>query len=138
MDKLTQWTVQIENRTSTYALFVEWEKSSLTNLLGQSRALACITPNQGKSQSPSLTPPLDKLQENFTIFSQSESPIPFIPSDILLKLLKDEKPCNLSLRLVLRLQEVGLFTNHYTLVPTCIFQFRLATVEEVLASIKPK
>lgn len=136
VDKLIQWPVKIENRTTTYALFVEWDKSSLTNLQGQARTLACVTPNQGQSQLPSLTPPSDKLQENFTIFSQPESPVPFIPSVVLFKLAKEQKACNLSLRLVLRLQEVGLYTNQYTLVLACGFQFRIATLEEVLASAK--
>ena len=138
VDNLTQWPIQIENRTTTYALFVEWKSSSLTNLQGQSRELACVTPNRGQSQSPSLTPPSDKLQENFTIFTDKEPPVPFVPGDIIFKLFKEEKPCNLSLRLVLRLQEVGRYTNNYNLILSCGFQFRSVTLQDVLDALKAK
>ncbi|MFZ9739060.1 MAG: hypothetical protein ACO3EZ_13725 [Prochlorotrichaceae cyanobacterium] len=133
VDQLKQWSITIENKTTTYALFVDWQSSSLTNLQGQARSLACLTPNQGASQSSSLTPPLDKLQENFVIFSKSEELPSFVESGALFKLLREEKPCQLSLRLVLRLQEVGRYTNSYNLVLTCVFQFRNATLADVLS-----
>lgn len=134
VDKLKQWPIVVENKTTTYALFVDWKSSSLTNLAGQARELACLTPNRGVSQSSSLTPPLDKLQESFVIFSNTDQIPPFVEGALLFKLLKDQKPCQLSLRLVLRLQEVGRFTNTYNLVLSCIFQFRSATLEDVVAT----
>lgn len=134
VDKLKQWSIVVENKTTTYALFVDWKSSSLTNLQGQARELACLTPNRGASQSSSLTPPLDKLQENFVIFGNTDEIPAFVEGGALFKLLKEQKPCQLSLRLVLRLQEVGRFTNSYTLVLSCIFQFRSATVEDVVAT----
>ncbi|MEY2976702.1 MAG: hypothetical protein ACO3NK_12305 [Prochlorotrichaceae cyanobacterium] len=134
VDQLKQWSITIENKTTTYALFVDWQNSSLTNLQGQARSLACLTPNQGASQSSSLTPPLDKLQENFVIFSKSEDLPGFVDSGALFKLLKDEKPCQLSLRLVLRLQEVGRYTNSYNLFLNCVFQFRNATLADVVST----
>ena len=134
MNSLKQWPIVVENKTTTYALFVDWKSSSLTNLQGQARELACLTPNRGVSQSSSLTPPLDKLQENFVIFSNTDEIPPFVEGALLLKLLKQEKPCQLSLRLVLRLQEIGRFTNTYNLVLSCIFQFRSATLEDVVVN----
>ena len=134
VDKLKQWSIVVENKTTTYALFVDWKSSSLTNLQGQARELGCLTPNRGVSQSSSLTPPLDKLQESFVIFTNTDDIPAFVQSGPLFKLLKDQKPCQLSLRLMLRLQEVGRFTNTYNLVLSCTFQFRSATLEDVVST----
>lgn len=136
VDKINQWGIKLENKTNTYAIFVDWKTSTLTNLDGQNQTLACVTPNEGSSQSPSLVPPLEKLDEKFTIFTPNNEALPFVKGEVVFKRLDEEKPCTISLRLFLRLQEVGRNTNSYTLVLTCPFRFRKPSLQEVRDSMK--
>ncbi|WP_017714015.1 hypothetical protein [Prochlorothrix hollandica] len=121
----------VENRTRTYALFVEWQQSSLTNLNGQAQALACLTPNLGQSQSPSLVPPEGKLQETFRVATADGELQPLVDQELLWVMLNKKIPCQLSLRFLLRLQEVGRYQNSYTVVVSCPCSFRMATVQDL-------
>jgi len=119
------------NNTTTYGIWVEWERSFLTTLGGQAQQLACLTPNLGQSQSPSLVPPGGQLVENFRSATLDGQVQPLVPPDLLLKLLDKGAPCQLSLQLVLRLQETGRFQNSYTVIVACPCSFRLPTLQDL-------
>lgn len=121
----------MENQTSTYAVYVDWKQSSLTTLQGAAQELACLTPNLGQSQSPSLLPPNDKLRETFRIATADGEILPLVPPEQLLKQLLERKPCEIILRLVLKLQEVGRYQNSYLVVVSCPLRFRLPTLQDL-------
>lgn len=122
--------LEMDNQTSTYAIYVDWQQSSLTTLNGSAQELACLTPHLGQSQSPSLLPPNEKLREVFLIATTEDEVIPLVPPEILI-LLSKKVPCEIFLRLVLKFQEVGRYQNAYLVVVSCPCRFRLPTLQDL-------
>lgn len=68
-DRLDRLSIAIQNRTSTYAVFINWRESTLTDLRSQSRSLARISPNEGLSQNISMVPPQQQFRESLTVWT---------------------------------------------------------------------
>lgn len=92
ISQFTSLALEMENKTSTYAVYVDWKQSSLTTLQGAAQELACLTPNLGQSQSPSLLPPNDKLRETFRIATADGEMMHLVPPGLLLKFLAKKFP----------------------------------------------
>lgn len=131
LENLKQLPITVNNRTTTYAVYVDWQESALTNLNRNARSLACVTPNQGQSQSPSLVPPGDRLQENFTV-AQAE-PKPLIEPNIARQILTKNNSCQVILRLVLKLRTVGGTNLSHLIALTCPYNLRIFTMEDLVA-----
>jgi hypothetical protein len=126
-------SLTLRNESQTYAVLVEWANSTLTNLTGQANSLALINMATGLTQSPSLVPPREILQESFTIAQQAEDGklLPLVDPGSLLKRLTDkDKPIEnviIRLRLILKLQPVSNYaTQGHLLAISCPYRIRLA------------
>jgi hypothetical protein len=126
-------SLTLRNESQTYAVLVEWANSTLTNLTGQANSLALVNLATGLTQSPSLVPPREILQESFTIAQQLDdgglSPL-IDPGSLLKRLTDKDKPIDsvvIRLRLVLKLQPVSNYaTQGHLLAISCPYRIRLA------------
>ncbi len=70
LDQLSQLTVIIENKSSTYNVVVDWDQCALTDLEGRARRVIRVFPGMTsdlfQSQAISIIPSGQKLRENIT------------------------------------------------------------------------
>lgn len=133
-DRLDRLSLTIENRTTTYAIYINWKESTLTDLRSQSRSLARITPNEGLSQANSMVPPQQKFQEGLTVWT-GDRPLSLIdPFTLMAKVSttpEDEVACTIVLSLSIILKAVSNSSANHFLAVSCPIEFRPPTMADI-------
>ncbi|NJR70015.1 MAG: hypothetical protein HC771_16240 [Synechococcales cyanobacterium CRU_2_2] len=129
-------SLTLENRSSTYAVYINWKESWLTNGQGRSRSIARITPNEGISQNHSMIPPERTLKEVFTVMSD-KGPQPLQEALILHPLrqsgAKKDPKSSVLLSLSIQLKAVSQFSQSHLLAVSCPIEFSLPGDDEIKA-----
>lgn len=133
-DRLDRLTLTIANRTTTYAIYINWQESTLTDLRSQSRSLARITPNQGLSQATSMVPPAQRFRESLTVWT-GDRPLPLLEPFALMGKVgttpEGEVACKVVLSLSIGLKAVGNSKASHFLAVSCPIEFRAPSLEDM-------
>lgn len=133
-DCLDRFTLTIKNRTTTYAAYINWQESSLTDLRGQSRSLARITPNEGLSRSTTMVAPGQQFRESLTVWT-GDRPLNLVDAAFLMgrvtAVREGEVACKISLSLSIGLKAVGNFQANHFLAVSCPIEFRNPTLDDI-------
>ncbi len=134
-DKVNLLSLKIDNRSTTYAVYLNWKESWLTNARNQSRSIARITPSDGSfSQDASMVPPGRSLQEFFSVLT-AEGPQP-LPEALALHILRqegkaDNPSAKVLLSLSIQLKSVSQFSRNHLIAVSCPITLRLPSDDEV-------
>ena len=133
-DRLDRLSISIQNRTSTYAVYVKWSESTLTDLRSQSRSLARISPNEGLSQQTSMVPPQQQFRENLTVWT-GDRPLPLLEPFALMGKVdltpEGEKACAIVLSLSLVLKAVSKSQANHFIAVSCPIEFRAPSLDDI-------
>lgn len=132
-DTVALLSLTIENESTTYAVYINWKESWLTNSRGQSRSIARLTPNEGASQSTSMIPPERMLKEAFTVMT-SEGAQPLPEAMVLHSMRQEGKKSPTSsvlLSLSVQLRAVSQYNQNHLLALSCPISFTIPTEEEL-------
>ncbi len=133
-DRLDRLSLSIQNRTSTYAVFIKWSESTLTDLRSQSRSLARISPNEGLSQNISMVPPQQQFRESLTVWT-GDRPLPLLEPVALMskvdKTPEGEKACAIVLSLSVGLKAVSNSQAKHFIAVSCPIEFRAPSLDEI-------
>ncbi len=133
-DRLDRLNVSIENRTTTYAVYINWSESTLTDLRSQSRSLARISPNEGLSQNISMVPPQQQFRENLTVWT-GDRPLPLLEPFALMSKVditpEGEKACAIVLSLSIGLKAVSNSQANHFIAVSCPIEFRAPSLDDI-------
>lgn len=133
-DRLDRLSLTIANRTTTYAIYLNWQESTLTDLRSQSRSLARITPNQGLSQTTSMVPPAQRFRESVTVWT-GDRPLPLLePFSLMGKVAttpEGDVACTIVLSLSIGLKAVSNSKASHFLAVSCPIEFRAPSLEDM-------
>ncbi len=134
-DTVELLSLTIDNQSTTYAVYVNWKESWLTNARSQSRSIARLTPNEGASQSTSMIPPERTLKESFTVMT-SEGAQP-LPETMVLHPMrqagKKDPKSSVLLSLSVQLRAVSQYNQNHLLALSCPINFAIPNEEELQA-----
>lgn len=135
-------SITIENRSTTYAVYMNWKESWLTNSSKQSRSIARLTPNEGISQNASMVPPEQVIKEAFTIMTPDGIPQP-IPEAVKLHLLRQANQsknpsAQVLLSLSIQLRSVSQYSKNHLIAVSCPITFKIPTDDQVQEWVKRK
>jgi hypothetical protein len=133
-DKTDLLALTIENRSNTYAIYINWKDSWLTNSQGRSRSIARITPNEGISQNSSMIPPERQLKEIFTVMGQDGAQ-PLQEALMLHRMrqigLQKDPKSSILLSLSIQLRAVSQFNQNHLIAVSCPIEFSLPSDGEL-------
>lgn len=133
-DRLDRLSISIQNRTTTYAVFINWSESTLTDLRSQSRSLARISPNEGLSQNISMVPPQQQFRESLTVWT-GDRPLPLLEPFALMGKIdmtpEGEKACAIVLSLSVGLKAVSNSQANHFIAVSCPIEFHAPSLDEI-------
>jgi len=133
-DQLDRLSISVRNNTTTYAVFVNWRESSLTDLRKQSRSLARISPNEGLSQSISMVPPQQQFRESLTVWT-GDRPLSLLEPFALMGKVElaeeGETACEIILSLSIGLKAVSNSQANHFIAVSCPIEFRAPSLDDI-------